>query len=465
MSTIADSDYFIINRGSTSYKISAEDVKSELGGGQYDGVGRFDTPVQVLTPVNGAGLTTSATYQPFTAPSLRDTTPNNIYEFKADFGPTPVPAGLVAPVTQCGPDGEIYYPQLGAIKSISRTDYTSKFKYTGVVKGGAVNQMFTGYTQPGGYLLLGPNSEFDFTDCHLPTSYNDHVMWYASSNFDPDSTKCLAIYEDGSVDELSIVMNAANQDISLRFGTRLLKIQIVGGNGGTEFGIIGFRVDASSNSLGEVGPNIIKDTDWQLFFEPNTLDIKYMKYGMAMAPHNKQIAYGCPSNDSVVLFFKGVVGDTIPDQPYSVGDVCTGPPLNASATEFNSRGNNIYSISSMTGNWYPGLCVKGAPITASAPSPGSVEFTSMNFNTTEVTGTNVSLTNRRWSLESSSSESGPWSVVGSYDDDSANFSQNGSDKWIGKPTLQANTYYRVKVRYDSSNAPSEESVQTIFKTA
>ena len=134
MSTIADSDYFIINRGSTSYKISAEDVKSELGGGQYDGVGRFDTPVQVLTPVNGAGLTTSATYQPFTAPSLRDTTPNNIYEFKADFGPTPVPAGLVAPVTQCGPDGEIYYPQLGAIKSISRTDYTSKFKYTGVVR-------------------------------------------------------------------------------------------------------------------------------------------------------------------------------------------------------------------------------------------------------------------------------------------------------------------------------------------
>ena len=42
MSTILDTDSFIINRDNQSYTVSAQDVKNQLGG-SFAGEGAFDT--------------------------------------------------------------------------------------------------------------------------------------------------------------------------------------------------------------------------------------------------------------------------------------------------------------------------------------------------------------------------------------------------------------------------------------
>jgi hypothetical protein len=140
------------------------------------------------------------------------------------------------------------------------------------------------------------------------------------------------------------------------------------------------------------------------------------------------------------------------------------PTLEASATDVMGVDGSSLLIDGVSGTWKTGLNIKGAEITPSAPSPTAVVFTSMNGGTTAVTGTDASLTRRVWTLEKSSSQSGPWTVVGEYIDLDANASQDGATPWSGKPILEANTYYQVKVAYYSDNANSVESIFNTFKT-
>ena len=56
MSTIEDTDLMLIQRGVSSFKVTCEDVKDQLGGGGGGNTGSISTPVEVLTPVNGAGM-------------------------------------------------------------------------------------------------------------------------------------------------------------------------------------------------------------------------------------------------------------------------------------------------------------------------------------------------------------------------------------------------------------------------
>ena len=108
--------------------------------------------------------------------------------------------------------------------------------------------------------------------------------------------------------------------------------------------------------------------------------------------------------------------------------------------------------------------VSNSTLTQYGPSPSEVEFTSQNSGTTAVSGSDATLSFRKWTLETRASSSDPWTVVTEADDYSPVASQNGATPWAGKPTLQANTQYRVKVEYNSANARAVESNYITFTT-
>ena len=153
---------------------------------------------------------------------------------------------------------------------------------------------------------------------------------------------------------------------------------------------------------------------------------------------------------------------------WQVGDIATGPALNTVANNVTSQTGDTLTVSGVTGNtgnWVPGLYAEGATITRSAPSASSIVFTTSNDGTTPVTGVDATLVRRFWTLESSSSSSGPFTSVGTYEDTAANSSQDGSAPWTTHPALQADTFYQVKVKYESLNAEAVESLFNTFKTA
>ena len=141
------------------------------------------------------------------------------------------------------------------------------------------------------------------------------------------------------------------------------------------------------------------------------------------------------------------------------------PTLEASATDVVNVDGNTIHVSGVAGEWRSGPRIKGSQISGSSPSPTSIVFTSANGGTTAVTGVDATLASRTWTLESGLSSTGPWTLVGTYEDLDASFSQDGATPWTtNKPILQENTYYQVKVRYNSLNAPSVESLYNTFKT-
>ncbi len=151
---------------------------------------------------------------------------------------------------------------------------------------------------------------------------------------------------------------------------------------------------------------------------------------------------------------------------FTTGDTASGDPLNASITSVGgSEGNTLY-VDASTGDWLPGLYAKGTEITVDAPSPAEIVFTSMNQDTTPFSGIDATLSSRTWTLESGPSATGPWTLVSTYQDFDALVSQDGATPWnTTKPTLADDTFYRVKVQYDSTNAESVESVYHTFKTS
>ena len=155
---------------------------------------------------------------------------------------------------------------------------------------------------------------------------------------------------------------------------------------------------------------------------------------------------------------------TVAGGTWSVGTtVSKDVTLATIGTVVSVDGTTLYG-STVTGDFYVGKYLKGAEITAEAPSPSEIVFTSMNGGTTAFTGTDATLSARLWSLESGSSASGPWTAVGDYLDISAFASQDGATPWATAPALDPNTFYRVKVEYQSDNADSVVSNQNTFKT-
>ena len=108
--------------------------------------------------------------------------------------------------------------------------------------------------------------------------------------------------------------------------------------------------------------------------------------------------------------------------------------------------------------------VSNSTLTQYGPSPSEIEFTSQNSGTTAVSGSDATLSFRRWTLETRASSSDPWTVVTEADDYSPVASQDGAIPWAGKPTLAAETQYRIKVAYHSANARTVESLYNTFTT-
>lgn len=111
-----------------------------------------------------------------------------------------------------------------------------------------------------------------------------------------------------------------------------------------------------------------------------------------------------------------------------------------------------------------GTAYANGQLTEYGPSPTDVEFTSSNAGTAPFSGTDATLAYRTWTLETRASNSDPWTLVATSDDYSPAASQDGATPWAGKPTLTAETQYRVKVEYSSANARSVESDYTYFTT-
>ena len=107
------------------------------------------------------------------------------------------------------------------------------------------------------------------------------------------------------------------------------------------------------------------------------------------------------------------------------------------------------------------MCIRDRP-----PGPSEITFTSQNQGTPVFSGVDATLASRTWTLQSSTTSTGPWTTVDdTYSDFEVLNTQTGATPWTeNKPTLQPNTYYRIKVQYDSTNAESVESVYHTFKT-
>lgn len=107
-------------------------------------------------------------------------------------------------------------------------------------------------------------------------------------------------------------------------------------------------------------------------------------------------------------------------------------------------------------------------IPEAAPAPSAVTFTSQNAGTTAFTALpadRTRISSRTWTLESGTTPSGPWSLVGTFEDLDMNASQDGATPWSSRPYLAPNTYYRVKVAYNSTQVETPvESTYHIFKT-
>jgi hypothetical protein len=141
----------------------------------------------------------------------------------------------------------------------------------------------------------------------------------------------------------------------------------------------------------------------------------------------------------------------------------TGPPLVATADDVEYLDGNTLGVSGVSGSWRAGLNAQGAEITATAPSPESIQYTSANGDplTTPFTGTDATLTTRTWTWQVSNAVTGPWSDFATRVDVPG---QDGAVPLADRPTLEENKFYQVKVRYDSNNAEFVESTFNTFKT-
>ena len=174
-----------------------------------------------------------------------------------------------------------------------------------------------------------------------------------------------------------------------------------------------------------------------------------------------------PPSSSTVLEDPDVNGAVLKvnAESFDVGATASAAPLEASITSVGgSEGNKLF-VDASTGTWMPGLYAKGSETTINAPGPDEITFTSTNAGTTPFSGVDATLSSRKWTLESSSSATGPWTLVDTYVDYDVLNSQDGATPWSSnKPNLTPNTFYRVKVEYNSTNAESVESVYNTFKT-
>lgn len=156
---------------------------------------------------------------------------------------------------------------------------------------------------------------------------------------------------------------------------------------------------------------------------------------------------------------------TVNGGTWATGDTVSTSSLTASSTAIIYKSGSQIAVNNTTGTYLTTLNLEGAQVTGTAPNAADIVFTSSNGGTTAYSGTASTLASRTWTLRTAGSANGPWSSTTAYIDTSTTSSQDGSTAWSTAPTLAADTFYQVKVRYDSENAEPLESTFNTFKTS
>ena len=96
MSTLNDTDLLLIERSGTQYKIEAQDLTLISG--------YFDTPVTVLTPLNGAGLNAGQSYEPLSSAIVSESSGVITFTDNTEL------ANIVGPVRMVDASGNVKIP-------------------------------------------------------------------------------------------------------------------------------------------------------------------------------------------------------------------------------------------------------------------------------------------------------------------------------------------------------------------
>ena len=153
MSSINDDDLLLIQRGQDSYNVAAVDIKDQLGGPS----GYFDTPVEVLTPLNGAGLNAGETYEPISTAVVEESGGVITFTDSTEL------EKIIGPVRMVDENGDIKTPATSQVASVGPSTTTFKpVLYTG--SGGT--QSITGFG-------FSP----DLVWCKARTTADSHVLY------------------------------------------------------------------------------------------------------------------------------------------------------------------------------------------------------------------------------------------------------------------------------------------------
>ncbi len=424
MSTLNDTDLFVVERGGVQYKVEYADVDPITG--------ELEAPVEVLTPLNGAGIGAGAPYNPISS-TITTVAGNNI-----TCSDNTELANMVGPISMTDENGDLVTPQTSEITNISGTAPAITLTFT--------NSTDLEYFQAGDVVQSG--------------DWNQSQVWSDSLTGTGLTNPANAF--SGDVDSYADSSGGWSLDLSGHtFGSGAHTIEVKSG-GATSITVNNYT---SIPDPGGGGAKV-----WTGTYTGEINSIASSATGSSMyyvkIDGNLLVNSGIsnPNAVSVVSVDTSSSQMVVNGGTWSNGDVISLPTLEASATDVIGVDGNTLQISGVSGQWRPNLRIKGASVASSAPSPSSIVFTSMNGGTTAVTGTDATLASRVWTLQKSSAQTGPWTTVGEYTDLEANASQNGSTPWTGKPTLEENMYYKVKVKYTSDNANSVESVFNTFQT-
>ena len=203
---------------------------------------------------------------------------------------------------------------------------------------------------------------------------------------------------------------------------------------------------------------------------PNTSDSEnatsYMDFLSNGFKLRNDHTYYANASEQTYIYYAVAENPVTQDSQTGTGDTQVAlDALVASATEIVETDGTTMYLNGATGPWRTGLSIEGSQINAAPPGPSEITFTSQNQGTPVFSGVDATLASRTWTLESSTTATGPWTQVDTYNDFGVLSTQTGATPWTeNKPTLQPNTFYRIKVAYNSTNATSVESVYNTFKT-
>jgi hypothetical protein len=234
-----------------------------------------------------------------------------------------------------------------------------------------------------------------------------------------------------------------------------------------------FMLDSARNTTNPVNSYLLADTSGAEDVNNSTIPIDFTATGFTVNATSEALNGGgytyiyaafAESNPIEVIDVDVANNQmTVDKDAYEVGETVTGPELVASANDVEYLDGNTLGVNGVSGSWFPGLNAQGAEVTASAPSPESIQYTSANGDplTTEFTGVDATLTTRTWTWQVSNAVTGPWTDFATKVDVPG---QDGATPLVDRPTLEPNKFYQVKVRYDSNNAEYVESTFNTFKT-